>query len=166
MAARWIGKNYSGPWFQDFKKLFLFERGANSYCQKNGIKLIKTKSGNIFRYTLPIEVPHYNVTRIVNITLTERYSSLPKIVVDGPSDSPHRFDSKYLCIWYPWDNKECRWIYTDGLLQLIALIQIHLFKEYWWREFDEWLGPEVKHTYTIDAPEENHTATQVHARQR
>jgi hypothetical protein len=33
-------------------------------------------------------------------------------------------------------------VFEDGLLALINHIQAHLFRKAWWREHDEWLGPE------------------------
>ena len=69
----------------------------------------------------------------------------PHVVADGPT-SPHRRADGSLCIWYPKDPLDQQWVHTDGLLHLLALIKLHLFKEAWWREHgDPWLGPEVKH---------------------
>jgi hypothetical protein len=34
---------------------------------------------------------------------------------------------------------------TDGLLALIEMTRVHLFKEAWYRETGEWLGEEVSH---------------------
>jgi len=48
-------------------------------------------------------------------------------------------------MWEPEDPAELRWVLTDGLAALVAHITIHLFKEGWWRETGEWLGPEVLH---------------------
>ena len=33
----------------------------------------------------------------------------------------------------------------DGLLTLIEMAPVHLFKEAWYRETGEWLGEEVSH---------------------
>lgn len=70
---------------------------------------------------------------------------MPRIYVDGPTESPHRYGERELCIWYPRDPPERRWVFEDGLLVLINLIQAHLFREAWWREKGEWLGPEAPH---------------------
>ena len=35
--------------------------------------------------------------------------------------------------------------FHDGLLVLLNYIQAHLFREAWWREKGEWLGPEAPH---------------------
>lgn len=69
----------------------------------------------------------------------------PRIYVDGPG-SPHRYpDDNSLCIWYPRDPPESRWVFRDRLLALVNHIQAHLFREAWWRETDEWLGPQAPH---------------------
>lgn len=63
---------------------------------------------------------------------------------DGPT-SPHRYKDGGLCIWHPSDAVEYRWVFEDGLLQLLGHIAAHLFREAWWRETGEWLGPEAPH---------------------
>jgi hypothetical protein len=94
-------------------------------------------------YRLRIEVPHYDA-RSVDVRF-EKWSRVPDIRVDGPS-SPHRFPDESLCIWYPEDPPEQKWMFEDGLLALLNHVQAHLFREAWWRETGEWLGPEAPHT--------------------
>jgi hypothetical protein len=90
-----------------------------------------------------MDVPYYE-PRHVSITF-EDWSRYPVVRADGP-DSPHRFDRNgWLCLWYPDDPSERRWVFEDGLLALLNLIQAHLFREAWWRETAEWLGPEAPH---------------------
>ena len=48
-------------------------------------------------------------------------------------------------MWYPHDPIDRRWVFEDGLLDLIGLVIAHLFWEAWWRETGEWLGEEVPH---------------------
>jgi hypothetical protein len=67
------------------------------------------------------------------------------ITADGPTDSPHRYCDGSLCVWYPRDDVERKWVGGDGLNELIAHVAIHLFKEAYWRETGEWLGPEAPH---------------------
>jgi hypothetical protein len=90
-------------------------------------------------------VPYYE-PRHVEIRF-EHWSRVPRIFVDGRS-SPHRYkdNSHCLCIWHPQDPPEQRWVFEDGLLVLINHIQAHLFREAWWRETGEWLGPEAPHS--------------------
>jgi hypothetical protein len=90
-----------------------------------------------------MDVPHYELRR-VEIVFSDG-SRLPVIRADGPG-SPHRYDDRgRLCMWYPSDPPERQWVFEDGLLALLNLIQAHLFREAWWRETDEWLGPEAPH---------------------
>jgi hypothetical protein len=90
----------------------------------------------------------------------ETGSRIPKIHADGPTESPHRYSERRLCIWYPSDPPEQKWVFEDGLLMLINHIQAHLFREAWWREtggYDggEWLGPEVTHGPPKEEVKEN-----------
>lgn len=72
---------------------------------------------------------------------------------DGPTEWPHRYSPHHkdplqrpsLCIWYPDDPSEQRWVSSDGLLTLIEITRVHLFKEAWYRDTGEWLGEEVSH---------------------
>jgi hypothetical protein len=76
---------------------------------------------------------------------------LTRVYADGPDESPHRYapapkdPRSSLCIWYPNDPPERRWVPQDGLLSLIEMTRIHLFKEAFWRETGEWLGEEAPH---------------------
>ena len=38
-----------------------------------------------------------------------------------------------------------QWRFSHGLLDLLDAIRAQLFREAWWREHGEWLGPEVSH---------------------
>jgi hypothetical protein len=53
---------------------------------------------------------------------------------DGPRESPHRYPDGSLCMWYPQDPPEQKWVFDDGLLALLNYIQAHLFREAWWGE--------------------------------
>jgi hypothetical protein len=67
------------------------------------------------------------------------------VLVDGPKDSPHRFGDRSLCMWHPRDPFDQRWVFQDGLVALLGYVIAHLFREAWWRETGEWLGPEAGH---------------------
>ena len=95
-------------------------------------------------YTIPMSVEGYE-DRLVTVELGRYINELPRIRADGPGDSPHRYSDGSLCIWYPDDPPEQRWKFSNGLMELLVLIQQHLFREAWWRETGEWLGPEVPH---------------------
>lgn len=111
-----------------------------------GLKIVKWRkrgrSGRVYRVLM--DVPEYE-PRKVEIRFDDG-SKTPRIRADGPT-SPHRHsdDSRSLCIWYPDDPVEQRWVFEDGLLPLLNLVQAHLFREAYWREHGVWLGPEVFH---------------------
>jgi hypothetical protein len=98
-------------------------------------------------------------SRHVTIEFNESLSWAPKVYADGPSGwnaSPHRYGKHRLCIWYPSDDNERRWVPDDGLLSLLGMTAHHLFKEAWWRETGgrnagEWLGDEYLHGDLTDA---------------
>jgi hypothetical protein len=110
----------------------------------------QTRQGPIHTYELVLEVPGYE-SRRVWVEFVPPLSNSPRIYADGPSGpeaSPHRFSERRwtrLCVWYPGDPLERRWVPDDGLLMLFGMIATHLLKEAWWRESGEWLGEEAPH---------------------
>lgn len=58
----------------------------------------------------------------------------PTIWVDTDLSSPHRMPNGSLCLFFPDDPPEKRWIARrDGLDTLLVLVQDHLFAEEVWR---------------------------------
>jgi hypothetical protein len=134
------GKRLGGPWYGESLRLIMFERGAMAVHSSLSCRKRKGKGR---QYNLILGVPEFEVTRGVTIRFLPGNPNVPVIDVDGPTDSPHRYGETRLCIWHPKDAPDQRWLPDDGLLHLIVLIQLHLFKEEWYRETGEWLGPEV-----------------------
>ena len=144
--SRWKGprKRYGGPWYGNDKWRAVFERGAKQ--QSPTLRGTTRKSGSKAgrTYKVLLDVPHYE-RREVEIFFSKQTPPLAKITADGPTDSPHRYGDGKLCIWYPDDPVNEKWVVEDGLLMLLGLIIAHLFREAWWRETGEWLGPEKGH---------------------
>lgn len=83
--------------------------------------------------------------RDVEVHFSPGSPSIPRVFVDGSTDSPHRYPDKSLCMWYPYDPPDARWWPTDGAAELLAHIAAHLIREQWWRRTGEWPGEEVPH---------------------
>lgn len=127
-----------------------FERGARAaYPSLRGGPTKRTLG---FRYVVTINVPYYE-PRIVTVIFPPG-SRIPILLADGPSDSPHRYADGGLCMWFPGDPPSKQWRFSHGLLDLLDAVRAHLFREAWWREHDEWLGPEVGHGPTSNTLEE------------
>jgi hypothetical protein len=106
-------------------------------------------------FSATVHVPYYEARR-VRIEFRSLLPSSPKIFADGPTESPHRYrheGDRNLCLWYPSDGPDRRWQPDDGLLQLLGLIEAHLFKEAYWRETGEWLGDEGPHGESVVRPD-------------
>ncbi len=128
-----------------------FERGARRLHP--GLRAGPTRGTNRggFRYVATIDVPYYQ-PREITIVFPPA-SSNPVVLADGPTDSLHRYDDGALCMWHPGDPASMRWCFDHGLLDLLDAVRNHLFREAWWREHGEWLGPEVSHLPSIDRPD-------------
>jgi hypothetical protein len=96
----------------------------------------------------PLELPE----RRVRITFA-RGAEAPRVYVDGPLESPHRFSDDALCMWRPDDPPDRRWIRADGARALLGHIVAHLIREHWWRETGHWPGDEARHGRLTLAPD-------------
>lgn len=48
-------------------------------------------------------------------------------------------------MWDPEDPVHLTWDVADGLVSLIDAARLHLFREQWWRDTGEWVGPQAPH---------------------
>lgn len=134
------------PWYTDMRARLRFEGGARSHYPSLGTTTTGRGYSAVVTYRLIVDVPQYETHRV---TIRLRNGIEPyeaRISVDGPIDSPHRYGKHRLCLWHPDDAPDQRWLPADGLLDLISQVRIHLFKEAYWRETGEWIGPEAPHS--------------------
>jgi hypothetical protein len=97
-----------------------------------------------FALTVKLRLPNID-QRTVTIVFAPAAPDIPHIYTDGPCESPHRYSDGSLCMWYPGDPAEERWIQHDGAAALLGHIMAHLIREEWWRRTGEWAGAEVPH---------------------
>ena len=139
------GKKHGGPWYGEGGRRILFEREVRQHHPE--LRAATTTrhrcAGRL--YTLKVDVPHFE-PRVVQVLFKKSHPEFPRITVDGPTASPHRYPDGSLCIWYPWDSQENKWVFDDGFNELVGHITLHLFREAYWRMSAEWLGPEGPHT--------------------
>ena len=140
-----LGRRRGELWFDDDKRRAIFEGNAPDLFP--GIRG-RTEGRGTHRsreYTVALTVLEVGI-RAVEITFKARNPPKPVIRVDGPEDSPHRYADGSLCVWDWRDPESSRWVVDDGLVHLLRLVQGHLFREDWYREWGEWPGPESPHT--------------------
>lgn len=132
------------PWLNDIRFRLRFERGVRKSFSAIRINQTghKLKDEVVYRLTVPVK--GYE-DRNVTVRIKNGYQPYPKAFVDGPEESPHRYADGSLCMWHPRDPADKTWIPADGLLTLIRFVQLHLFREAWWRETGEWVGEEADH---------------------
>ena len=133
-----------GPWYGSDRDRVRFERGVRSQFPGTSRRLLTEGPDAGVEYRLTIPVEGYPSRRI-RILFRRRRPKWPEVTTDGPSESPHRYDDNSLCMWYAADSDDRRWIFADGLTELLVHIYAHLFCEAWWRERGKWLGPEIPH---------------------
>ena len=82
----------------------------------------------------------------------------PRVFADIGKASPHRLTDDALCLYYPLDPPERRWLHTNGLVVLLEIVRQHLLFEEHWRQtggFGDhrgrnrgtWLGEEAPHGF-------------------
>ena len=144
MSARrkFSGPRNRGPWYGLTVQRLQFERGVkDQFHNLKGERVRKGYKGYEYRLTVPVR--HYE-PRKVRIRFNGM-ADVPSVFADGPQKSPHRYSDGSLCMWYPYDPTDRRWVFEDGLVALVGLVMAHLFREAWWREKGEWPGEEVPH---------------------
>ncbi len=141
-------------WEQNYALRLHFERAA--YRAHPSLRRSTTGHRKYARVVYRVLVPVYDYeprTIEMHFRRTTPEPALTRVYADGPTASPHRYAPQRkdplqrpsLCIWYPDDPPERRWVPGDGLLTLIEMTRVHLFKEAHYRETGEWVGEEVSH---------------------
>ena len=143
------GSRSPGPWYGEFRNRIAFERDARrEYATLRGSRGDRGVGG--FVYRLVVEVPTYEHRRLT-IVFPRRSPRTPHVFVNGPKVARHRFDDGSLCMWYWRDPPGRKWVFRNGLLDLIDHAAIHLFREGWFVDTGEWLGDEIMHSQTVGA---------------
>ena len=125
-----------------------------------GIEVSETAKSLSYELDLDLEV--YEPRRIRIVFKANEPASCVEVFADGPTESPHRYDERRLCMWYPADPPDLRWLPEHRLVGLIEMARLHLFREEYWRRTGgrnggEWLGPEI-HPGEEDAVEKTDEA--------
>jgi len=144
MVTRKRNKSSVKPWYRDCSIVTEFEREAVKEYPSLISKLRIIGKRKWHEYTLVIDLREFE-RRKVRIRFTPDSKYPPKVTVDGPRESLHRYNGGALCMWYPKDPVEQKWVFEDGLLELLVMIEFHLYREALWRETGEWYGPEAPH---------------------
>ncbi|MDQ3678205.1 MAG: hypothetical protein M3401_15650 [Actinomycetota bacterium] len=144
----------SATWEQNLPLRLRFERAARAAYPNMRCTTVGHRRYARVAYIVRVPVAEH-APRLTELHFrrTSAEPALTRIYADGPIESPHRYaphpkdrrQRPSLCIWYPSDSPDLRWVPSDGLLSLIEMTRIHLYKEAYWRETGEWLGEEVPH---------------------
>lgn len=129
------------PWFAKPAPRIRFVRDLAAV---DAVQVLKSEYPGGFRIELELE-PEGIPRRKVTIDFSRGSPDTPRVHVDGPDESPHRYTDGTLCMWYPGDRPPAKWLPRDGAAELIVRIGVHLLKEQWFRQSGEWVGAEVTH---------------------
>lgn len=135
----------SEPWFNDVRERVRLLREFHSVFPDAKVSATGRGLNDDVVIRLTIPVPGYEPRKVTIKVWNSFKPQYPRVTADGPSDSPHHYRDNALCMWHPDDDDDKRWVPEDGLLALVRHVQLHLFKEAWWRESGEWIGEEAPH---------------------
>lgn len=97
-----------------------------------------------FAVTVHLDLPDL-ATQTVTVVFGRAAPHVPHVYTDLPSDSRHRYSDGSLCMWYPGDTADQRWVLKDGPVALLGHVVAHLLREEWWQRSGEWPGEEAAH---------------------
>jgi hypothetical protein len=140
-------------WLEDIPRRVALDAAAREAYPDLRFHRKQRRGGPVFIYEVTLDVPGYEPRR-VRVEFRVSSPRFPRVYADGPQASPHRYGGAWLCIWYPSDGDDQRWVPEDGLLALLGMAAVHLFKEAYWRETGEWLGEEAPHGQEPKDPED------------
>lgn len=115
-------------WFEaglDKSSYFLLSRYADTH------KLI---------YTLSIPLIDRTGTQLVTV---EIFGKSARVVAHGLDGLRHINYDGSLCLWYPGDDEDRRWTTNKGLVSLLDVVALHLYKESRFKDTGVWLGEEI-----------------------
>lgn len=133
------------PWYGNIPTRVRFERGVRAAYSDISSTVTGRGSNQAVRYSVTVGIPEYEARRLTIRVPNWSAPTAASVYADGPQESPHRYGKTRLCIWHPDDGSQNRWTYDDGLLVLIELSRVHLYREAYWRETGVWAGPEAPH---------------------
>ncbi len=147
-------------WYDDKQTRGRFEKGVrNAYPNAN---ITPGFRGHEARYKMTVDIPEFEPREIEIVVPGDQTEPRDVMVLsDSTSKLKHTFGPiegspdprERLCIWYPSDPEERTWAWEDGLLSLITLARIHLYKEAYFAKHGEWLGDEAPHEPKNDPDE-------------
>jgi hypothetical protein len=118
-------------------------------CRKidPGARYLRPRKGSKNSFGIAVAMNPAGVpTRHITIYFPKYAPGFPRVYVDGPDDSPHRYlPDRHLCMWHPGDPPEARWKPADGPGALLGHVAAHLVKEEWYRRTEQWPGAEAEH---------------------
>lgn len=110
----------------DIAVRMLFEREA----RLNGLYFCRRTRNGELTYRVTLDVPVWEREHQCQIG----FGSLglvadPRVMIDGPACTRHRYGDRSLCMWWRRDETSRRWTPSEGLYTLVAHIRLHAFCE-------------------------------------
>ena len=90
-------------------------------------------------YTVSVPLLDHTGTQLLTVEVGQSAC----VVVHGLKNLRHVNHDSSLCLWFPDDGPGRRWTHEKGLVSLLDLVTLHLYKEARFKETGVWLGEEV-----------------------
>jgi hypothetical protein len=130
-------------WYADSKERSWFEQGV--HASEYPMLYAGLNSDGTCAYLVSIPVRAYKTAVLVRVVLRGKKAAVyaPGLADFGLRHVYSTQPEPELCLWYPSDPDHRRWTFDKGLLALLDITKVHLYKEYRFKETGVWPGDEV-----------------------
>lgn len=138
-------KPVSGPWWGNDHARTLFEAQAKQ-IYGDRLRINAGPSITVDRdYRVRVSVPEFGFPVLARVEFKRKDQWNPNIILPPDPSSPHRYAPTTPCMWFPDDPPKHKWVFKDGLYQLLLHIEWHLYRETIYHETGDWPGEEAPH---------------------
>lgn len=88
----------AGPWYTDIRTRIRFERGVREAYPAINVTATGRSMHATVVYSLAVEVPEYPSRRVTIALPNWSMPTVASVTADGPTESPHRYGERELCI--------------------------------------------------------------------
>lgn len=133
----------TGPtadWYETPSERQWFEYGIAG--SEYGLLYTGKQSGAV-TYVVSVPIRPYNTSALIKVVIKGKSAS---VYAPGLTDLRHvnaPDPDVSLCLWYPADPPGRKWRFEYGLIALLDLVQLHIYKEFRFKETGKWPGEEV-----------------------
>ncbi|MBW3569121.1 hypothetical protein KY385_03275 [Candidatus Parcubacteria bacterium] len=138
--ASTINPVHPATWFEEPETRRMFESGLSG---TDFTVLHAGISNGKCIYVVSIPIKAYRTSTLVRIEFNGKSASVYAPGLSGLRHVNPPAPEQSLCLWYPGDGAARKWKFEFGIVPLLELVRLHLYKEMRFKETGRWPGEEV-----------------------